>query len=86
MIVRAIIALGHNLGLSIVAEGIETPQQLAFIQAEKCNYAQGYLLGRPTKIPERASAAHTSGASRRRGLRAAGTPQPILAVDNARRG
>jgi diguanylate cyclase (GGDEF)-like protein/PAS domain S-box-containing protein len=78
MIVRAIIALGHNLGLSIVAEGIETPQQLAFIQAERCDYVQGYLLGRPTRNPAHAVGSLPSSANRRRTA-----AQPVLAVNNA---
>jgi diguanylate cyclase (GGDEF)-like protein/PAS domain S-box-containing protein len=78
MIVRAIIALGHNLGLSIVAEGIETPQQLAFVQAERCDFAQGYLLGRPARHPAPAVASLAAGAIRRRGA-----TQPVLAVTNA---
>ncbi|MBS0374579.1 MAG: EAL domain-containing protein [Proteobacteria bacterium] len=45
-IVRAIIAMGHNLGLRIVAEGVETEAQLQFLKAEGCDMAQGYLLGR----------------------------------------
>jgi diguanylate cyclase len=45
-IVRAIIGLGHNLGLTLVAEGVETPEQLQFLRAEGCNLVQGYLLSR----------------------------------------
>jgi EAL domain-containing protein (putative c-di-GMP-specific phosphodiesterase class I) len=45
-IVRAIIALGHNLGFQVVAEGIETAAQLAFLVAERCDVGQGsYLEG-----------------------------------------
>ncbi len=50
-IVRAIIGLGHNLALSIVAEGIETPRQLEILQAQGCDYVQGFLLGRPARQP-----------------------------------
>jgi len=50
IIVRTIIGLAHNLGLSIVAEGVETPQQLAMIRALLCDQAQGYLLGRPMPL------------------------------------
>jgi diguanylate cyclase (GGDEF)-like protein len=43
-IVRAIIALGHNLDLKIVAEGVTTQAQLQFLQAEGCDAIQGFLM------------------------------------------
>jgi diguanylate cyclase (GGDEF)-like protein/PAS domain S-box-containing protein len=46
-IVRTIITLGHNLGLRIVAEGVETPQQAEFLRANGCDEAQGYWYSRP---------------------------------------
>jgi diguanylate cyclase (GGDEF)-like protein len=45
---RAIIALGNSLGLPIVAEGIETPEQLRVLRRLGCELGQGYLFGRPT--------------------------------------
>lgn len=47
VIVSAIIDLSHRLGLSAVAEGVESPEALQFVSAAKCDAAQGYLLGRP---------------------------------------
>ena len=46
-IVKAIIGLGHNLGLSITAEGVETLEQLTFLREQGSDQLQGYLLGRP---------------------------------------
>lgn len=44
---KAIIALGHSLGLKVVAEGVETEAQRTFLVAEGCDFLQGFLLGRP---------------------------------------
>ncbi len=46
-LVRAVIAVAHELGLQCVAEGIETPEQLALLRAMGCDEGQGYLLARP---------------------------------------
>jgi len=48
-IVRAIIALGHGLGIAVLAEGIETEPQRAMLIAEGCDLGQGYLFGRPQR-------------------------------------
>ncbi|MFO8141951.1 MAG: EAL domain-containing protein [Marinobacter sp.] len=47
VITRAVINLAHNLGIQVVAEGVETEAQLNFLKAHRCNLAQGYLISRP---------------------------------------
>jgi len=47
VIVSAIIALGKALGLDIVAEGVETPEQQAFLTSLGCQTLQGFLFDRP---------------------------------------
>ena len=49
---RAVINLGRQLGIPVLAEGVETEEQLAFLRREGCNELQGYLLGRPGPIWE----------------------------------
>jgi predicted signal transduction protein with EAL and GGDEF domain len=46
-IVRAILALGRSLSVPVLAEGVETLEQLNVLRMEGCNEAQGFLLGRP---------------------------------------
>jgi diguanylate cyclase (GGDEF)-like protein/PAS domain S-box-containing protein len=49
-IVRAVIGLGHGLEMSIVAEGVETQEQLGFLAEVGCDAVQGYFLGKPAPI------------------------------------
>jgi diguanylate cyclase (GGDEF)-like protein/PAS domain S-box-containing protein len=46
-IIRAIIAMAHNLRLKVVAEGIETDEQMHFLRTLNCDFMQGYLFSRP---------------------------------------
>ncbi|MEK7735243.1 MAG: EAL domain-containing protein, partial [Pseudomonadota bacterium] len=47
MIVRSVIDLGHNLGLRVVAEGVETKEMFDAVAALGCDEAQGYFISRP---------------------------------------
>ncbi|MBM2623686.1 EAL domain-containing protein [Actinoplanes sp. LDG1-06] len=49
-LVRAILQLGHTLGLKVVVEGIETEDQLDLLITLGCRFAQGYFLGRPEPV------------------------------------
>jgi diguanylate cyclase len=49
-IVRAIIGLGHNLRMPVIAEGVETEEQRSILAREGCKQIQGYLVGRPLSI------------------------------------
>jgi diguanylate cyclase (GGDEF)-like protein len=51
-IVRAIILLGHTLQLTVIAEGVETEAQLAFLKKEECDQVQGFYFGRPICVGE----------------------------------
>ncbi|WP_372741493.1 ABC transporter substrate binding protein [Neptunomonas sp.] len=51
-ITSAVIAMAHKLGLKVIAEGIETHEQLAFLRENGCEMGQGYLLARPAPLEE----------------------------------
>jgi len=56
-LVRMMIDVADILGLNVVAEGVETVEELAQLRAMGCPQLQGYLLGRPTP-PDRLTAEH----------------------------
>ena len=49
---RAIIRLGNSLGLAVVAEGVEGPEQLKFLEEEGCRLAQGFWFSRPRPVEQ----------------------------------
>jgi diguanylate cyclase len=49
-VLRAVIALGHGLGIPVLTEGVETKEQLEMLRRKGCAQAQGYLLGRPAPV------------------------------------
>ena len=51
-IVRAIIGMGQSLNLRVIAEGVETAEELAFLQAHHCDEAQGYYFSPPVPPQE----------------------------------
>lgn len=54
-VLRAIVKLGHGLGMTVTAEGIETRRQLSLLRDIGCDLAQGYLLGRPAPLGDLAA-------------------------------
>lgn len=51
-ICQTVMALGHTLNMSIVAEGVETPAQFAFLESNGCDRFQGFLFGRPVPLAQ----------------------------------
>jgi diguanylate cyclase (GGDEF)-like protein len=81
-IVRAVLALGRSLEIPVLAEGIETSDQLSILREEGCSSAQGYYLGRPAPLTnvlsirsEKAQAAELRAVLEQ--LRSGGTPAEV---------
>ena len=51
-LLQAVVTLADNLGLQVVAEGIEDAEQVSFLQALGCHYGQGYYFGKPMPADE----------------------------------
>lgn len=52
LIIKSIIEMGHSLNIKIVAEGIETENQLKILNDLGCDFIQGYLIGKPMEVPD----------------------------------
>ncbi|OES46320.1 bifunctional diguanylate cyclase/phosphodiesterase [Domibacillus iocasae] len=51
-IINTIIAMAHNLKVNVIAEGVETEEQLQFLKRQKCNEIQGYLFSKPLSVEQ----------------------------------
>jgi EAL domain-containing protein (putative c-di-GMP-specific phosphodiesterase class I) len=71
VLVRSTVALAHSLGLPVIAEGIESPDQLRHLCSLGCEFGQGYLFSRPLS------------AERTRVLLESWSPKAILALNAA---
>jgi EAL domain-containing protein (putative c-di-GMP-specific phosphodiesterase class I) len=60
-VVRAIISMGQNLDLRVIAEGVETQDQFEFLKAHGCNEAQGYYFSRPVPAEQFAKLLRVNG-------------------------
>ena len=57
----AVISMGRSLKLRVIAEGVETQEELAFLQAHQCDEAQGYYFSRPVPPEQFAKLLETGG-------------------------
>jgi EAL domain-containing protein (putative c-di-GMP-specific phosphodiesterase class I) len=79
-LVQGIIAMGHSLGLEIVAEGVELAAQLEFLEAHGCDQVQGYLIGRPAEASEAERLLQLSVVLDPARERARATPDPVISI------
>jgi diguanylate cyclase len=66
-IVRSVVGLSRALRLPVVAEGVETPAELAFLAGEACDVVQGYLVGKPNDIESFRDLTHPANGAERQG-------------------
>ena len=52
MIVASTIQMAHNLDIKVIAEGVETREELDFLMAARCDYAQGYYFSKPLEFED----------------------------------
>jgi EAL domain-containing protein (putative c-di-GMP-specific phosphodiesterase class I) len=61
LLTRTVVQVGRDLGLRVIAEGIEQPRQLAALREMRCDYGQGFLVARPMGAPGVEALIRTSG-------------------------
>jgi diguanylate cyclase (GGDEF)-like protein len=61
LLTRTVVQIGRELGLRVIAEGIEQPRQLSALREMGCNYGQGFLIARPMAAPDVEALIRTSG-------------------------
>ncbi|WP_073973425.1 EAL domain-containing protein [Erythrobacter donghaensis] len=81
MLVRSTVQLAHELGLKVVAEGIEESACLEFLARIGCDHAQGYFVGRPLAAAELAALAVATDAAAENAARAAAQAQAEIEVE-----
>ena len=79
-VVKSILLLGHSLGKAVVAEGIETEEQLLQLQEMGCDLGQGYLLARPQAAADVCLLLHTLGPTAPAGLTHDGPATAVMAL------
>lgn len=80
-IVSAIIRMGQSLRLRVIAEGVETDEDLKFLKAQNCDEAQGYYFGRPVPPAQFANLAQVQAYSGLAALTATRGPMPEVSAD-----
>ena len=73
LLTRTVVQLGRDLGLRVIAEGIEQPRQLIALREMGCDYGQGFLVARPMAAPGVEALIRTSAAAQQ----ASQTSQPV---------
>ncbi len=82
VIVRAIIALGHAMGYRVIAEGVETPEQLEYLRLMRCNEVQGFLFSYPVLAEEIPATLQRLRTVNQPINRPAGTTRYLLLIDD----
>jgi len=50
VIIKVLVDCAHGMGIKVVCEGVEKPEQVEFLREIRCDFAQGYLLGKPCAL------------------------------------
>jgi predicted signal transduction protein with EAL and GGDEF domain len=77
MILKSIIALAHELGKEVVAEGIETERDAAYLRSIGCEFGQGYYYGEPMSAKDVASLLSALASQRKKKSRSSGSEEEM---------